>query len=64
MLSEAQATPNKGTSMGPCHACDYVDVFTGELDEKLVNTTTTLLFTSLLPPQDAHQYQHLNWSRF
>lgn len=47
MLSEAQATPNKGTSMGPCHACDYVDVFTGELDEKLVNTATVSLLTSI-----------------
>ena len=22
--------------MGPCHSCDYVDIFMGELDDKLV----------------------------
>ena len=30
--------PNSGTAMGPCHSCDYVDIFMGELDEKLVDT--------------------------
>ena len=23
--------------MGPCHSCDYVDIFMGELDDKLVD---------------------------
>ena len=27
---------NSGTAMGPCHSCDYADIFVGELDDKLV----------------------------
>ena len=44
------AAPNKGTAMGPCHACDYVDVFMGELDKQLVNESPIPLLTSNLSP--------------
>ena len=27
---------NSGTSMGPCHSCDYADIFVGVLDDKFV----------------------------
>ena len=27
---------NNGVQMGPCHACDYCDIFVGELDDELV----------------------------
>ena len=44
--------PNTGTATGPPHACDYVDIFMGELDkvvvdklvEKGVNTTDWTLY--------------------
>ena len=28
---------NSGTAMGPCHSCDYADIFMNELDEHLVD---------------------------
>ena len=28
--------PNSGTATGPPHACDFADIFMGELDEKMV----------------------------
>ena len=44
--------PNSGTATGPPHACDYVDIFMGELDkmvverleEREVNTTDWTLY--------------------
>ena len=27
---------NSGVHMGPCHACEYADIFVGELDEQIV----------------------------
>lgn len=31
------AKPSHGTVMGPCHACDYLDVLMGKLDRQLVS---------------------------
>ena len=58
------AKPNKGTAMGPSHACDYVDVFMSELDKTVVNSSPVPLITSTLPPEIQEQYTPLNWSRF
>ena len=54
------ARPNRGTAMGPSHACDYVDIFMNEIDEKLVNSCPVPLISSLKPDIDSS----LNWSRF
>ena len=56
--------PNRGTAMGPCHACDYVDVFMGELDKKTVSSSPVPLITSLLPLNAREQNADLDWSRF
>lgn len=60
------ASPNHGTAMGPCHACDYVDIFMGELDQKLVNESPVPLVSSLVPKQmsEIQQTKHLDWNRF
>ena len=29
--------PNSGTATGPPHACDFADIFMGELDKKVVS---------------------------
>ena len=58
------AKPSRGTAMGPSHACDYVDIFMSQLDEKLTTTTSARLLTSLLPPESRDRYRHLDWSRF
>ena len=54
------ATPNRGTAMGPCHACDYVDVFMNQIDKKLVEESPVPLVSSLNQNID----KHLDWSRF
>lgn len=56
--------PNHGTAMGPCHACDYVDVFMGVLDEKTVNESPVQLLTSLMPQGSAPLDKNLSWSRY
>ena len=58
------ARPNRGTAMGPSHACDYVDVFMSELDKKLVSTCPVPLLSSLVPHHLQEQYRYLDWSRF
>ena len=58
------AAPNKGTAMGPCHACDYVDVFMGELDTQLVNNSPVPLLTSTLPTEQRDELTSCDWSRF
>ena len=58
------ARPNQGTAMGPNHACDYVDVFMSELDEKLVLNCPVPLLSSLLPDSLKATYRNLDWSRF
>ena len=58
------ARPNRGTVMGPNHACDYVDVFVSELDRKLVSTCLVPLLSSLLPRHLQEQYRYRDWSRF
>ena len=54
--------PCKGTAMGPCHACDYVDVFMGELDKLCVNNSPVPLLSSLISPDERDQ--KLDWSQF
>ena len=56
--------PNRGTAMGPNHACNYVDVFMSELDRKLVSTCPVPLLSSLLPCHLQEQYRYLDWWRF
>ena len=58
------AAPNSGTAMGPCHACDYVDVFMGQLDEKLVAESPVPLLSSLQGQQGNKELSYLDWSRF
>lgn len=58
------AAPNHGTAMGPCHAPDYVDVFMGELDEKLVHTSPVPLLSSVMAASDTVKTSDLDWSRY
>ena len=58
------AKPNRGTAMGPCHLCDYVDVFMAELDDRLVTSCPVPLLSSSLPPTMCDQFRYLDWSRF
>ena len=58
------ASPNHGTAMGPAHSCDYVDVFMGELDVKLVDSSPVPLISSLLPVEAQQEARSLDWSRF
>jgi hypothetical protein len=58
------AKPNMGTAMGPAHSCDYVDIYMGELDEKLVKKCPVPLLTSLLTGRDETEFKSWNWSRF
>ena len=37
--------------MGPCHACDYVDVLMGQLDKQTVDESPVPLLSTLLPTQ-------------
>ena len=57
------APPNRGSAMGPNHACDYVAVFVSELDWKLMSTCPVPLLLSLLPRLLQGQYRYLDWSR-
>ena len=54
------ASPNTGTAMGPCHAPDYVDIFMGELDNKLVETSPI----EFLGSNVTGEQEGLCWSRF
>ena len=56
--------PNHGTAMGPCHACDYVDVFMGFLDEKTVKDSPVPLLSSLISSTADTSTHSLDWSRF
>ena len=42
---------NRGTSTGPCHACEYVDCFMGSLDDHIVNNSPVPLVTVTIKPQ-------------
>ena len=61
--STTYARPNRGTAIGPNHACDYVDVFMSELDKKLVSTCPVPLLSSLVLRHLQEQYRYLDWSR-
>ena len=50
--------------MGPCHACDYVDVFMGELDQITVNKSPVPLISLLLPTNLKECNKDLDWSWF
>ena len=54
--------PNRGTAMGPCHACDYADIFMGVLDKKTVEQCPVPLLTSL--DASLGSERALDWSRF
>ncbi len=43
---------NSGTAMGPCHSCDYADIFMSELDDSLVQKMAD------------ENIQHTEWTRF
>ena len=43
---------NSGTAMGPCHSCDYADIFVGELDDNLVSKL------------EAENIEHTAWKIF
>ena len=59
------ALPNNGTAMSPCHAPDYVDVFMGLLDQKLVEECPVNLITSIFNDSMlSDQLKFLNWSRY
>ena len=58
------ASPNHGTAMGPAHACEYVDVYMGELDTKLVETSPVPLISSLVPAETREAHKYLDFSRF
>ena len=60
------ARPNHGTVVGPCHACDYVDIFMDELDRELVSRCPVplLILWSRAPPWCKEELIYLDWSRF
>ena len=58
------AAPNSGTAMGPCHACDYVDVVMAEIDEKLIKFAPVPLLSSLSRKPVPNELIYLDWSRF
>ena len=58
------AKPNHGSAMGPCHACDYVDIVMGELDRELVSHCLVPLLLSRAPPRCKEELMYLAWSRF
>jgi len=58
------AKPCQGIAMGPAHACDFVDIFMNDLDEKLVATSPVPLLTSLADSDKSSRCKTLDWSRF
>jgi hypothetical protein len=56
--------PCRGTAMGPSHACDYVDVFMGDLDKRTIHDSPVPLLSSLLPIENREEHSSLDWSRF
>jgi len=58
------AKPIRGTAMGPSQACDYVDIFMGVLDKKLVDTTPVPLLSSLATENMREELRELDWTRF
>jgi hypothetical protein len=58
------AKPVRGTAMGPSMACDYVDVFMGELDNLLVSNSPVPLLSSIAAPSEREDLAFLDWSRY
>ena len=58
------AKPNHGIAMGPPHACDFVDIFMGQLDNKLVESCPVPLLADISPNPITDQEKTLSWSRF
>ena len=59
------ASPNNGTAMGPCHAPDYVDIFMGKLDKKLVESSPIPLLASVPGSNvEGDEMDHVSWSRY
>jgi len=57
------AKPNRGTAMGPSHACDYVDCFMGALDRLVVDSSPVPMLSSLRTGVEERD-RTLDWSRF
>ena len=59
------AKPCQGVALGPCHACDYVDIFMHTIDKKLVETSPVPLLSSLRTAASSpDEPRTLDWSRF
>ena len=58
------ARPNHGTAMGPCHSCDFVDIYMGELDELLTKNCPIPLLSSITPCNTQKHLNYLDWSRY
>ena len=55
---------NRGTSTGPCHACEYVDCFMGSLDDHIVEHAPVPLISSLLTADLKTQNEDLDFTRY
>ena len=55
---------NRGTYTVPCHTCEYVDCFMGNLDEHIVNSTHIPMLSSLLPPNLKPENSDLDFTRY
>ena len=55
---------NRGTSTGPCHACEYVDCFMGSLDDHIVEHAPVPLLSSLLPGHLRPENSDLDFTRY
>ena len=58
------ARPIHGTAMGPCHSCDFVDIYMGELDNLLTKNCPVPLLSSITPHNIHKDLSNLNWSRY
>ena len=55
---------NRGTSTGPCHACEYVDIFMGNMDDHIVEHSPVPLLSTLLPANQKTENSDLDFTRY
>ena len=55
---------NRGTSTGPCHACEYVDIFMGNMDDHIVENSPVPLLSSLLTANQKTVNSDLDFTRY
>ena len=55
---------NRGTSTGPCHACEYVDIFMGNMDDHIVENSPVPLLSSLLTANQKTENLDLDFTRY